>query len=155
MEILFLFIIVGAISGGLSADVAGSKGWDSSNWFVLGFLFGPFALIAIAGKPDKRMQAYLRVIAERHDSKAPVKNPELDHAETLQDNEFLCGELLGYEELWRLVVGKLDGQRASKACLEKSSLGKSTVILRNTSGDQIAKATATALEDGRLKWVVK
>lgn len=46
---LLIWLLLGAIAAG----VAGRKGRSVPGWFVLGLLFGPFALLAIAAaSPD-------------------------------------------------------------------------------------------------------
>ena len=37
--------------------VAGNRGYSSGGWFILGFLFGPLALIIILVKQSKKMSA--------------------------------------------------------------------------------------------------
>ena len=49
--IVGVVIAQAVISGGLCAYLADQKGYSSGAWFVLGFLFGPFGLIACAGLP--------------------------------------------------------------------------------------------------------
>lgn len=48
---IILSIVYGIICGGFSAFVAGTKNRGEIMWFVLGGLFGIFALIAISGVP--------------------------------------------------------------------------------------------------------
>ncbi len=50
-----------------TANVADQKECNAILWFVGGFFFGPLALVAIAGMPDKRARKYLRRIAEKLD----------------------------------------------------------------------------------------
>ena len=52
----------------LSAQIASSKGFRSSNWIIIGFLFGIFGLIAAAGLPDKKLRTYIRRIAEKQEA---------------------------------------------------------------------------------------
>ena len=47
-----------------TTTVANSKDYNGFAWFIGGVLFGPIALISIAGMPDKKSKKYLRVIAE-------------------------------------------------------------------------------------------
>lgn len=152
--IVLAIIVAGVISGALASDIASSKGWDGGNWFILGFLFGPLALIAIAGKADKKVQILLKALSNDPGPKPTGRSEYIDPIETLLNNEFLCGELIDKDELWKLILSRLDSQRASAAILEQSSFYKSSVTIRNSSGDQIARATAQALDDGRRKWKV-
>jgi hypothetical protein len=63
MEPTLLLLVLCTVCGGLSALVAGTKGWNESVWFLIGFLFGPFGLIAAAGMPDRRVRTFLRHLA--------------------------------------------------------------------------------------------
>ncbi len=47
-----------------TTTIANSKDYNGLTWFIGGFLFGPIALISIAGMPDKKLKKYLRVITE-------------------------------------------------------------------------------------------
>jgi hypothetical protein len=47
-----LIIMQGLFFGGFCAFVAGQKGRDNLNWFVLGFLFSVIALIALIAVPE-------------------------------------------------------------------------------------------------------
>ena len=62
--IFFVLIITWIASAFFCSTVASEKGYSSISWFIAGFFFGFFALIAVAGLPDKRSRKYLRQIAE-------------------------------------------------------------------------------------------
>ena len=42
-------------------------------WFLGGLFFGPLALIAIAGMPDRRTRKYIRLMAEKLEAIEPDK----------------------------------------------------------------------------------
>lgn len=66
MEPIHLYLLVAALMcAGLSGSVADEKGFSIATWTTAGFLFGPLALIAIAGMPDKQQRKYLRHLAEK------------------------------------------------------------------------------------------
>lgn len=44
--------------------IAASKNHNWFPWSLGGFLFGPVALIATAGLPDRKLQRYVRAISE-------------------------------------------------------------------------------------------
>ena len=50
-----------------TANIAGQKDCNTILWFIGGFIFGPLALIAVAGMPDRRSRKFLRRIAEKLD----------------------------------------------------------------------------------------
>jgi hypothetical protein len=63
--LIMLIILLNVPSAVLARSVASAKARDSSCWAILGFVFGPLALIAIAGMPDQRVSRLLVLIAEK------------------------------------------------------------------------------------------
>ena len=67
---LFSTLFVIALIGGwiavafFTADAANEKGRDGFNWFWLGLLFGPLALLAVVAQGDRRIRLYMRFLAE-------------------------------------------------------------------------------------------
>ena len=63
-----LFVI--ALIGGwiavafFTSHAANDKGHDGFNWFWMGLLFGPLALLAVAAQGDRRTRLYMRFLAE-------------------------------------------------------------------------------------------
>ncbi len=57
MEWLILAVILAVSMGGLSAWIAGQKRRDTSEGFILGFLFGPFGVLVEALLPQGNKQA--------------------------------------------------------------------------------------------------
>ena len=49
--LIFLFVAQGIVFGGFSAYVASQKGRNRDSWFILGFLFGFVALLALIAVP--------------------------------------------------------------------------------------------------------
>ena len=70
--IIFVLLIGWIASAFFCAQVADEKGYSGTSWGIAGFLFGFFALIAVAGLPDKKLRKYLRQI----DLKQNVINQE-------------------------------------------------------------------------------
>ena len=60
------------------SNVAKAKGYSSSSWFFAGFFFGFFALIAVAGLPDKKLRKYLLQIGVKQEA---IKRATLDDEE--------------------------------------------------------------------------
>ena len=60
----FLLIIAGAFC----SSVAYEKGYNFFWWFILGFFFNVFALIAVAGLPDRKLRKYIRQIGEKQNA---------------------------------------------------------------------------------------
>lgn len=57
------FIVVWIVCAGFAAFIAKSKNRDPGNWFVLGLLFGVFALIGIAAVPALSQASSTEAIA--------------------------------------------------------------------------------------------
>jgi len=70
----FILVIGWIASAFFCAQVADEKGYSSVNWCIFGFLFGFFALIAVAGLPDRKLRKYIRQIGEKQ--KAIEKSSE-------------------------------------------------------------------------------
>ncbi|WP_126147102.1 hypothetical protein [Synechococcus elongatus] len=68
-ELLITFLIswatAGCIFGLFCSTVAGSKGHNTTSWFLAGFFFNFIALIAAAGLSDTLSQEYLYEIANK------------------------------------------------------------------------------------------
>ena len=65
--LVIAFVLIWIPTASYTANVAGQKEYNSILWFIGGLFFGPLALIAIAGMPDRRARKYLRRIAEKLD----------------------------------------------------------------------------------------
>ena len=63
--IIFILLIGWIASAFFCASVAIEKGYSGTSWGIAGFLFGFFALIAVAGLPDKKLRKYLRQIGAK------------------------------------------------------------------------------------------
>ena len=64
----FILVIGWIASAFFCAQVANEKGYSTINWCIVGFLFGFFALIAVAGLPDKKLRKYIRLIGEKQNA---------------------------------------------------------------------------------------
>jgi len=62
--LVFFWLGLAASCALFTACAAQGKGYNESNWGVIGFLFGPLGLLAIAACPDLRTRRLLRLIAE-------------------------------------------------------------------------------------------
>ena len=62
MQVFYwVWVIAQAIACSVWAeDIAQLKGHNAKQWMVLGFIFGPIALIALAGYPDLEDRRYQR-----------------------------------------------------------------------------------------------
>ena len=74
MEIFL--VLVWFASACFCAQLADEKGYSSLNWCILGFLFGFFALIAVAGLPDRKLRKYMRQIGEKQKAIEKVSESE-------------------------------------------------------------------------------
>ena len=62
--LFFLWLISSAACALFTALAARGKGYKDSSWGIVGFVFGPLGLLAIAACPDLRSRRLLRIIAE-------------------------------------------------------------------------------------------
>ena len=63
--IVFVLLVGWIASAFFCASVASEKGYSGTSWGIAGFLFGFFALIAVAGLPDRNLRKYIRQIGEK------------------------------------------------------------------------------------------
>ena len=62
-EPALFYVVLGLIFGTFCSSIAKEKGYGEWIWFIIGFFFSIFALIAIAGMPDLISRKYLRQLA--------------------------------------------------------------------------------------------
>ena len=78
----FVFVLIGGwiAVAFFTSDAAYEKGRDGFNWFWLGLLFGPLALLAVAAQGDRRTRLYMRFLAEAqgYGDKQPAGDAALD-----------------------------------------------------------------------------
>ena len=60
-------MVVWFLTAFFTANVAAQKECNAILWFIGGFLFGPLALIAVAGMPGRVARKFLRHISEKLD----------------------------------------------------------------------------------------
>ena len=70
---LIAFFFIWLPIGFFTTTVANSKDYNGFPWFLGGLFFGPIALIAIAGMPDRRTRKYMRLLAEKLEAIEPNK----------------------------------------------------------------------------------
>ena len=75
--LVFVLLIGWVASAFFCAQVADEKGYSGTSWGIAGFIFVFFALIAVAGLPDKKLRKYLRQI----DVKQKINNEESETPE--------------------------------------------------------------------------
>jgi hypothetical protein len=63
--IILIAVIIAVVCAVFCSKIANSKGWDGNDWALCGFLFGPLALLAACGLPDKKLRNYVRALAEK------------------------------------------------------------------------------------------
>jgi hypothetical protein len=154
MGVLLIGLVIGVISGSLASHVAASKGCDGASWFVLGLFFGPLALLALAGMPDRKLHRYLRAIAEKQGVDIAPFEAEPDKSD-MKPNEFIAKESISKEELWKLVLSKVSPEVAAEADFRNSWFYRNLLNVRTSGGNQIARAIATPLAFGEKRWRVE
>ena len=69
----FYLLVIWFASACFCGVLADQKGYSIFNWCLAGFLFGFFALIAVAGLPDRKLRKYIRLIGEKQNAIEVVK----------------------------------------------------------------------------------
>ena len=83
-SLIVLLILVWLPCAWLTGTVADAKGLKR-DWSITGLLFGPIALIAVVGMPDRKMIRVLRALAEHQGAEigdAEKEQPRQDSDET-------------------------------------------------------------------------
>ena len=75
MAFFSIFLLI--ISGAFSSAVANEKGYNFFWWFILGFFFNFFALVAVAGLPDRKLRKYIRQITDKQNDISPEPDYEI------------------------------------------------------------------------------
>lgn len=77
VTIIIIVVIYSVVSAVFSSKIASSKGWDGNDWAACGLLFGPIALLAACGLPDKKLRNYVRALAIKLEALEDVNSQEL------------------------------------------------------------------------------
>lgn len=135
MESFIFLVLVGATaSAAFAAEVAEQKGFKSTSWAIAGFLFGPLALIAIAGMPDQKTRRMLKGIAQQHG----IQTEEIEPTETKAT--WKSNAVIGRtaEEDFR-IVSELYAKEGGngKPDFKSSNILATTITLRSANGKQL------------------
>jgi hypothetical protein len=150
MEIFIVFII-GLISAVLTAQVASAKGCDYSSWALAGFFFGPLALIAAAGLPDRRLRRYLRALAEKlevpEESLGDITSDKIAEAKI----DFTTSPEDSKDIKWDKMIAALDPSVASRIIKERSSIYPSMMSAIDENGKVVVQAHGRRVL-GKIQW---
>ena len=103
------------------SNVARAKGYSSSSWFFAGFFFGFFALIAVAGLPDKKLRKYLLQIGVKQEA---IKRATLDDEEETafsgnQKIRFITDENDKEEEIYKKLLSSITDNETKEKFIRK------------------------------------
>ena len=120
--LIFGLIIGWIASAFFCASVASEKGYSGTAWGFAGFIFGFFALIAVAGLPDKKLRKYIRQIGEKQ--KAIEKESEgtewveksSDWGSTIQ---FVMPTSSNEEEIYKRLISEIGRNKEVKKKFDK------------------------------------
>ena len=59
-----ILIIIGIIFAAFTTILAEQKGYPLIVWVIIGFLFGPIALVAAAGLPDRKLNESIQMLIQ-------------------------------------------------------------------------------------------
>ena len=146
----FVLLVSGIISAGLCGSVANAKGLESSGWGMAGFLFGPLALIAVAGMPDKRLRLTLLALAEHQGA---TIDEEVTDAGRLNSNEgFSTYHRASEDEIWSKAIGALEPELGGAASRVKSEISANNIVIKDQAGRIIARASYAGNTSGPKLW---
>ena len=120
-----MLIFIGLVSwiacAFFSSNVAKAKGYSSSSWFFAGFFFGFFALIAVAGLPDKKLRKYLLQIGVKQEA---IKRATLDDEEETafsgnQKIRFITEENDKEEETYKKLLSSITDNETKEKFIRK------------------------------------
>ena len=117
----FVFLIFAIASAFFCSNVAKAKGYSSSSWFFAGFFFGFFALIAVAGLPDKKLRKYLLQIGVKQEA---IKRATLDDEEETafsgnQKIRFIAEENDKEEEIYKKLLSCITDNETKEKFIRK------------------------------------
>ena len=120
--LVFGLIIGWIASAFFCASVASEKGYSGTAWGFAGFIFGFFALIAVAGLPDKKLRKYIRQIGEKQ--KAIEK--ESEGAEWVEQSSdwgstirFVMPPSATEEEMYKRLISEIGKNKEVKKKFDK------------------------------------
>jgi len=156
----FLLVLgLAFVCAGLSGTIAFAKGWESSNWAIAGFFFGPLGLIAAAGLPDRRLRHYLFELSKQQgvasESLEPQQPTNMDSSSTYKFSfNFKVDEQTTADELWDLILAALPEDIKIKASRNKSDLNTSTarLFIRAADGSYLVEARRIKRSHGTSYW---
>ena len=132
---LIIVLLVGWIASAFfCAQVADEKGYSGTSWGIAGFVFGFFALIAVAGLPDKKLRKYIRLIGEKqkaiekvgervesNDSEWVEKSSDWESSKT-NIIEFVMPPSATKEEIYQKLISEIDKKKELKKKFDKSKI---------------------------------
>ena len=65
--LVIAFLVIWLPTAFFTSKVVVEREWNAFLWFIWGFFFGPFILIAVADMPDWRARKYPRPTVEKLD----------------------------------------------------------------------------------------
>jgi hypothetical protein len=98
MEFFYVVLITAVVCSCYASGIAGSNGHNVASWTIGGLLFGPLALVAVAGLPDLKQRKYLRLIAEQ--GGAVIKEDDDDDS-----NSSIAAQGVDADEQRRRILG--------------------------------------------------
>ena len=119
--LIFIGLVSWVACAFFCSNVAKAKGYSSSSWFFAGFFFGFFALIAVAGLPDKKLRKYLLQIGVKQEA---IKRATLDDEEETafsgnQQIRFITEENDKEEETYKKLLSSITDNETKEKFIRK------------------------------------
>ena len=145
--LIFVLLIGWIASAFFCAQVADEKGYSGIAWGFAGFIFGFFALVAVAGLPDRKLRRYIRLIGEKQkaiekvgervevkDSEWVEKSSDWESAKT-NIIQFVMPPSATKEEIYQRLISEIDKNKELRKKFDKSNI-KSYEIANPLLGGQ-------------------
>ena len=123
---IFLFIlpllITWIASAFFCASVAEAKGYKYSSWFIAGFFFGFFGLIASAGLPDKKLRKYILQIGLKQEAITRANLDDEEEETAFSGNQkirFITDEDDKEEEIYKKLLSCITDNETKEKFIRK------------------------------------
>ena len=135
---ILLIVILLIASGYYCSVVAGEKGYNRTNWFLGGLLFGFLALLAAVGLPNKKLDRYIRRIGLKQGAFTEDEYSEISNTGK-NDNNILVPIKYETEEIWSFLISKTNN-KLDKADRSNSQVNKNKIVFKSVDDKIIATA---------------
>ena len=165
--ISFVFIlsllITWIASAFFCASVAEAKGYKYSSWFIAGFFFGFFGLIASAGLPDKKLRKYILQIALKQEAinMGNLDAEEGEDFEKEQDIRFLISEDSKENDIYNKLLSCIEDiavkeemiRRVESTEIKKRGFRGIEFVCKDKEDNYLLTLRGNKVKDNQIEWI--